>query len=138
MDATAQPRPFAIGGHVSFWSGCYVAGCTALAGILLGGDDLLLPTIAAFSLGLFVYVLHRFRRAKVVAHQTGRRDYLLGHPSMQVAIMFGFGVSAIVATWMLHPWAVLLVIVAPAARCVVPYAPTVPTGARPFTYYWFQ
>ena len=48
MDATAQPRPFAIGGHVSFWSGCYVAGCTALAGILLGGDDLLLPTIAAF------------------------------------------------------------------------------------------
>ncbi|MEE2718829.1 MAG: hypothetical protein VX727_03490 [Planctomycetota bacterium] len=33
---------------------------------------------------------------------------------MQVAIMFGFGVSAIVTTWMLHPWAVLLVIVAPA------------------------
>lgn len=128
MDAAVHPKPFALGGYVSFWSGCYVAGCTALAGILLQVDDLLRPTLAAFSLGLFVYMLHRVRRARVTVHATERGTYLLDRPKMQVVMPIAFGASAVATTWLVHPFAVLLVLAAPAGALL--YA-SGPFGGQP-------
>ncbi|MAA53144.1 MAG: hypothetical protein CMJ41_09060 [Phycisphaerae bacterium] len=116
MEADRQPRPFALGGYISFWSGCYVAGCTLLAGLLLGREleGLVLSVWASFSIAMFVYVLHRRRRATRSAMPSGRGRYLTEHPRIQRFIMVGFCLQAAVATWLVHPLALLLVVLAPA------------------------
>ena len=116
MESVRQPTPFALGGYVSFWSGCYVAGCTLLAGLLLGGElaGLALPVWASFSIAMFVYVLHRHRRAASSTVPSSRGRYLIEHPGIQRFIMLGFCLQAVVATWMVHPLGLLLVVVAPA------------------------
>tara|TARA_Y100000589_G_scaffold60999_1_gene52069 strand:- start:21772 stop:22632 length:861 start_codon:yes stop_codon:yes gene_type:complete len=115
METAIHPRPFALGGYISFWSGCYVAGCTFLAGLLLGGDAdrLFLPVWAAFSIAMFVYALHRRRRAELARASSPRNSYLAEHPRLQSLVMVGFCAQAMVATWLVDPFASLLVVAAP-------------------------
>jgi len=119
MESTAFNRSFAIGGYLSFWSACYVGGCTLLAGVLLGADRLVLPVVTAFLIAMQVYAMHRLRRAaSYPGTPTARSTYIVSHRRVLMASIMLSSAGAVVTAWFVHPLAEVFVFGAPVGAVV--------------------
>lgn len=119
MDTAEANGPFQGGGYMSFWSSCYVAACTLLAGALLETGPLLVPACAAFLIALQVYTMHRLRQAMShSAASTARSRFIIQHRRIMVATTVVSGVAAAIVAWFVHPLAEILVFGAPVGTIV--------------------
>ena len=99
---------------MSFWSACYVGGCTLLAGVLLRVDHLVLPVVTAFLIATQVYTLHRLRRAgSQPGNPTPRSAYILDHRRSLLVLIVCSGAGAVITAWFVHPLAEVFVFGAP-------------------------